>query len=86
MCEGYSTFILDDWSTSLAEEIRRIHDEFEKHLEFLIAGLKAVARGSTSTVGDGRSEDFGVGERFELLAGALEGVVPLRRGGLGGVT
>lgn len=70
MGEGYSTFILDE-DTSLMQEMGRIHAEFAKHVSFLHAGLRAVARNSAEEVGD----------RFELLADALEGAAPRRWNG-----
>ncbi|KAJ9617293.1 hypothetical protein H2200_001014 [Cladophialophora chaetospira] len=74
--EGYSTFILDE-DTSLIQEVRKVKSEFERHVEFLIAGSRAVARSSASGSGV-QAGHFEVGERFELLAEALEGVFPLK--------
>jgi gamma-tubulin complex component 5 len=65
--EGYSTFILDK-DTSVMQEIRKIRDTFAKHVLFLVAGLRAVAR-SSGEVGDG----------MELLADTLEGVFPRKK-------
>ncbi|EXJ60648.1 hypothetical protein A1O7_04801 [Cladophialophora yegresii CBS 114405] len=79
MGEGYSTFVFDE-DTSLGQEISKVRNEFKKHVGFLIAGTRAVARSSTTgvrVVGD--SGEFEVGERFELLADSLEGAFPAKR-------
>lgn len=65
--DGYSTFILDE-DTSVMQEIGKVRGAFVKHAEFLLAGLRAVAR----TSGD-------VGNGLELLADTLEGVFPKKR-------
>jgi gamma-tubulin complex component 5 len=77
--EGYSTFVFDE-DTSLGKEISKLRSEIQRHGGFLVAGLRAVARSSTTGgrgVGDAR--EFEVGEQFELLADSLEGVFPARR-------
>lgn len=65
--EGYSTFILDE-DTSIADEIAKIKQSFTKHVTFLMAGLRGVARTSGQ-----------VGELLELLADSLEGLFPQKR-------
>lgn len=65
--EGYSTFILDE-DTSVAEEINKIRQAFTKHVTFLMAGLRGVAR----TSGE-------LGDLLELLADSLEGVFTQKR-------
>ena len=65
--EGYSTFILDD-DTSVTEEIIKISQAFTKHVTFLMAGLRGVARSSGE-----------IGDLLELLADSLEGVFPQKR-------
>ncbi|KAK6369810.1 hypothetical protein LTS17_009260 [Exophiala oligosperma] len=67
MGEGYSTFILDE-ASSVRKEIQRIKDVFERHVTFLLAGLRGVARSAG-----------GVGDGLELLADSLEGVFPKKR-------
>lgn len=67
--EGYSTFILDE-DSSVIQEIEKIGDSFAKHVSFLVAGLRAVARSSG---------EQGLGEGFEMLADGLEGVFPRKR-------
>ncbi len=80
--EGYSTFILDG-STSLIAEIRQVRSEFKRYVEFLIAGLRAVAR-SAASGSEGQTGAFEITEGFELMADSLEGVFPVKRriGGL----
>ncbi|KIX94146.1 uncharacterized protein Z520_10172 [Fonsecaea multimorphosa CBS 102226] len=86
MGEGYSTFVLEQ-DTSLFQEIVKVRDTFKKHVEFLIAWLRAVARSpssnSSSTQGQGQGqrpqEGWEVGQNFELLADSLEGVFPLSK-------
>jgi gamma-tubulin complex component 5 len=65
--EGYSTFILDE-DTSVKEEITKIKQAFTKHVTFLMAGLRGVARSSGE-----------IGDLLELLADSLEGVFPQKR-------
>ena len=87
MGEGYSTFVFGEDFFSLEREVQKIRGELSQDLEFLIAGLKAVARSSNlsqaaemGAEGDGLPrEEFEIGETFELLAGALEGIFPRRR-------
>ncbi|RVX66466.1 hypothetical protein B0A52_09696 [Exophiala mesophila] len=62
--EGYSTFILDE-DTSILDELVKVRADFKKHVAFLTAGLRGVARNSGE-----------MGDLFELLADALEGVFP----------
>lgn len=64
MGEGYSTFVLDG-DTTVMREIVNIREEFDRHVSFLMAGLRGVARGSRE-----------VGEGLELLADSLEGLFP----------
>ncbi|OAP61471.1 hypothetical protein AYL99_03674 [Fonsecaea erecta] len=81
MGEGYSTFILEQ-DTSLIQEIIKVRDIFRKHAKFLIAGLRAVARSSSSRSAQGQvqvRQGWEVGENFELLADSLEGVFPLNK-------
>ncbi|OCT52473.1 putative gamma-tubulin complex component GCP5 [Cladophialophora carrionii] len=71
--EGYSTFVFDE-DTSLGQEISKVRNEFKKHVGFLTAGTRAVARSSSTGVrATGATGEFEVGERFELLAESLEG-------------
>lgn len=56
--EGYSTFIALDEPTS-TEEFRRMSREFDRHLTFIIAGLKSLGRV------DGE-------ESWDILAGRLD--------------
>lgn len=56
--EGYSTFIVLD-EPSPKEEFQRISKEFDRHLTFVIAGLKSLGRAD----GD---------ESWEILAGRLD--------------
>lgn len=65
--DGYSTFILGE-DTSILDELVRVKYDFRKHVAFLTAGLRGVARNSGET-----------GDLFELLADALEGVLPQAR-------
>ncbi|KIW99378.1 uncharacterized protein Z518_11366 [Rhinocladiella mackenziei CBS 650.93] len=65
--EGYSTFILDE-DTTVMQELTNVSVALNKHLSFLMAGLRGVAR-SSGEVGDG----------FELLADGLEGIFPVRK-------
>lgn len=67
MGEGYSTFILDE-DTSVMEEMAKIKQAFTKHVTFLMAGLRGVARSSGE-----------IGDLLELLADSLEGVFPQKR-------
>ncbi|KIW18696.1 hypothetical protein PV08_02985 [Exophiala spinifera] len=67
MGEGYSTFILDE-DSSVRKEIQRVKDVFQRHVTFLLAGLRGVSR----TAG-------GVGDGLELLADSLESVFPTKR-------
>ncbi|KAH0840446.1 hypothetical protein AYO21_03082 [Fonsecaea monophora] len=83
MGEGYSTFVLEQ-DTSLIEEIIKVREAFKKQVKFLIAGLRAVARSSTSTSTQAHRQEhvqqgWEVGENFELLADSLEGVFPVSR-------
>ncbi|KAK5223237.1 hypothetical protein LTR47_010318 [Exophiala xenobiotica] len=64
---GHSTFLLDE-DTSVVREVKRLREAFGKHVMFLLAGLRGVARNS----GD-------VGDGLELLADSLEGVFPRKR-------
>ncbi len=41
--DGYSAFILPEKS-SLVEQLRKVRDEFEKHLSFVVAGLNSIGR------------------------------------------
>lgn len=65
--DGYSTFILGE-DTSILDELVRVRGDFKKHVAFLTAGLRGVARNSGE-----------IGDLFELLADALEGVFPQGR-------
>lgn len=65
--EGFSTFILDE-DTDMLEELTKVHVDFKKHIVFLAAGLRGVAR----SAGD-------MGELFEILADKLDGVLPRPR-------
>ncbi|KAL6243434.1 hypothetical protein RBB50_009426 [Rhinocladiella similis] len=67
MGEGYSTFILDE-DSSVRKEIQRVKDVLERHVTFLLAGLRGVARTAR-----------GVGDGLELLADSLESVFPKKR-------
>jgi gamma-tubulin complex component 5 len=82
MGEGYSTFILDE-GTSFIQEILKIQADFKRYLDFLVAGLKAVARASMLGPGLANSgPEFEIGDRFELLADSLECILPSRRPGV----
>ena len=62
--DGYSTFMLDE-DTSLGQAILKLREAFQRHLSFLNAGLRGVARSSRGEVGEG----------FEMLADLLAGCV-----------
>ncbi|EXJ70122.1 uncharacterized protein A1O5_07195 [Cladophialophora psammophila CBS 110553] len=83
--EGYSTFVLEE-DASLTQEMIKVRDTFRRHVQFLVAGLRAVARSSRSNSPQGQGQGQGqelqvweVGENFELLADSLEGVFPASR-------
>ncbi|KAK4938381.1 hypothetical protein LTR10_021180 [Elasticomyces elasticus] len=67
MGEGYSTFILDK-DTTVVQEIVNVQAEFNRHVSFLMAGLRGVARSSREA-----------GEGLELLADSLDGLFPRKR-------
>ena len=42
--DGFSSFIVLEDDTTVAKELRKVYSQFQKHLNFLIAGLRGVGR------------------------------------------